>query len=173
MLLRAVQGVHVGGSITESNDVQAASLATKHIQCSTPTITTPAHNLSFSGTPVFMTCPPDVSVSGGKQEDWGELYTGKRAPAIFILDLRTWSVQRLAGMPPDCSAGQPVWAPSGAHAPTAAWLMEHQPIPPAHGHRVPEAVSYKGCRSLIASQCRLGLSVSLSVAPLASRRWMC
>ena len=49
-----------------------------------------------------------------QQEDWGELYTGKRAPAIFVLDLRAWRVQRVAGTPPDCSAGQPVWAPSGA-----------------------------------------------------------
>ena len=49
------------------------------------------------------------------QEDWGELYSGKRAPGIFVLDLETLKVQRLTGTPADSSVGQPVWSPSGAH----------------------------------------------------------
>lgn len=47
------------------------------------------------------------------QEDWGELYTGKRAPGIFILDLQSCQVQQLKGTPQDSSVGQPVWSPSG------------------------------------------------------------
>jgi len=47
------------------------------------------------------------------QEDWGELYTGKRAPGIFILDLQSFTVQRLEGTPEESSVGQPVWSPSG------------------------------------------------------------
>ena len=49
------------------------------------------------------------------QEDWGELYSGKRAPGIFMLDLQSYKVQRLTGTPADSSVGQPVWSPSGAH----------------------------------------------------------
>lgn len=48
-----------------------------------------------------------------QQEDWGELYTGKRAPAVFVADLRSWKVQRVGGLPAEHSFGQPVWAPSG------------------------------------------------------------
>ena len=47
------------------------------------------------------------------QEDWGELYTGKQAPGIFILDLKTFMVQPLAGTPENSSVGQPVWSPTG------------------------------------------------------------
>lgn len=47
------------------------------------------------------------------QEDWGELYTGKRAPGLFILDLNTFTVQRLAGTPENSSVGQPIWSPAG------------------------------------------------------------
>ena len=47
------------------------------------------------------------------QEDWGERYTGKRAPGLFVLDLRSWRVHRLKGTPQESSVGQPVWSPSG------------------------------------------------------------
>ncbi len=47
------------------------------------------------------------------QEDWGELYTGKKAPALFVLDLGSWKVQGLKGTPPESSVGQPVWSPTG------------------------------------------------------------
>ena len=49
------------------------------------------------------------------QEDWGELYSGKRAPGIFVLDLQMLKVQLLTGTPADSSVGQPMWSPSGAH----------------------------------------------------------
>jgi hypothetical protein len=47
------------------------------------------------------------------QEDWGELYTGKKAPAIFVLDVGSWAVQQVKGLPTDTSFGQAVWAPDG------------------------------------------------------------
>ncbi len=43
---------------------------------------------------------------------------GKRPPAVFVLDLAVegsgYAVQPVTGLPPDCSVGQPVWAPTGA-----------------------------------------------------------
>ena len=69
------------------------------------------------------------------QEDWGELYTGKRAPGIFILDLKTFTVQRLAGTPEDSSVGQPVWSPTGtAHCTSNIWLTRY---PGPHRTSVP------------------------------------
>lgn len=47
------------------------------------------------------------------QEDWGELNTGKRPPALFVLGLGSWRVAPVAGLPPDSSIGQPVWTPAG------------------------------------------------------------
>ena len=46
-------------------------------------------------------------------EDWGELNANKRPPALFVLELTGFRVQRVRGLPADCSVGQPVWAPSG------------------------------------------------------------
>ena len=48
------------------------------------------------------------------QEDWGELYTGKRAPALFVLDLKTWALARVRGLPAESSAALPIWDPEGA-----------------------------------------------------------
>lgn len=47
------------------------------------------------------------------QEDWGELNTGKRTPALFVLDTTTWQVSRIGNLPADHSVGQPVWSPEG------------------------------------------------------------
>lgn len=48
------------------------------------------------------------------QEDWGELYTGKRAPTLFVLDLKTWVLARVRGLPAESSAALPIWDPEGA-----------------------------------------------------------
>lgn len=60
------------------------------------------------------------------QEDWGELNTGKKPPALFMLDLASWRVAPVGGLPPESSAGQPVWTPKGepeyAHTCTLAML---------------------------------------------------
>ena len=47
------------------------------------------------------------------QEDWGELNTGKKPPALFVLDLASWRVVAVSGLPQQSSAGQPVWTPQG------------------------------------------------------------
>ena len=78
----------------------------------------------LSNTPAYFAVLGIISVPGNRrdvkdcwcsQEDWGELYSGKRAPGIFVLDLQKLKVQRLTGMPADSSVGQPVWSRSGAH----------------------------------------------------------
>ena len=51
--------------------------------------------------------------NAGWQEDWGEQYTGKRPPAVFVLDLRDWSVRSVKGFPQDSSMGQPAISPDG------------------------------------------------------------
>ena len=53
---------------------------------------------------------------GAWQEDWGELYTEKRPPAIFVLDLKRWHVKPVTGLPKDASSGQPTWTPDGGQA---------------------------------------------------------
>ena len=63
------------------------------------------------------------------QEDWGELYTGKRAPAIFVLDLKRWHVKPVAGLPKDASSGQPTWTPDGAQAAHGCCTCSSLPAP--------------------------------------------
>lgn len=48
---------------------------------------------------------------GDWQEDWGESYTGKRRPILFVADLQNGNVQKVEGLPDDLNAGQVVWAP--------------------------------------------------------------
>ncbi|KAL6784708.1 hypothetical protein ACKKBF_B02895 [Auxenochlorella protothecoides x Auxenochlorella symbiontica] len=51
---------------------------------------------------------------GPARDDWGERYTGKRSPSLFVLDTRSWSVARVAAGDADAySMGQPVWTPRG------------------------------------------------------------
>ncbi|CAL5219578.1 g1438 [Coccomyxa viridis] len=63
---------------------------------------------------------------GEFEDDWGELYTGKRAPGIFILDLKTFIVQPMAGTPENSSVGQPIWSPTGDELVYVAW--PHEPV---------------------------------------------
>lgn len=48
---------------------------------------------------------------GAYEDDWGELFKGKRAPGLFLLDLGSYKVQKVQGTPEDHSCGQPVWSP--------------------------------------------------------------
>ncbi|KAL4858184.1 Acylamino-acid-releasing enzyme 1 [Chlorella vulgaris] len=57
-------------------------------------------------------------------EDWGELNTGKKPPTLFVLDCKSWAVQRVRGLPDDASCGQPVWDPQGDAILFVAW--QHQ-----------------------------------------------
>jgi acylaminoacyl-peptidase len=56
--------------------------------------------------------------------DWGELFTGKKPPTLFVLDCTSGLVQPVAGLPDDSSCGQPVWAPKGDALLFVCW--EHQ-----------------------------------------------
>ncbi|CAM6034265.1 unnamed protein product [Sphagnum compactum] len=44
-------------------------------------------------------------------EDWGESYSGKRRPVLFVVNIASGAVQIVEGIPKDISAGQVVWAP--------------------------------------------------------------
>ncbi|GIL78158.1 hypothetical protein Vretimale_7528 [Volvox reticuliferus] len=48
---------------------------------------------------------------GAAVEDWGELNTGKRPPAPYILDLERREVLKVPGLPAENSVGQPTWCP--------------------------------------------------------------
>ncbi|XP_024366929.1 acylamino-acid-releasing enzyme 1 isoform X1 [Physcomitrium patens] len=47
-------------------------------------------------------------------EDWGESYSGKRRPVLFVANVSTGAVQAVEGISRDISAGQVVWAPQPA-----------------------------------------------------------
>jgi acylaminoacyl-peptidase len=66
---------------------------------------------------------------GEFEEDWGELNTGKRAPAVFVFDVVARSVT-LGTLPDDhFSYGQPVWAPDGEHLAYVCWEHESSVFP--------------------------------------------
>jgi hypothetical protein len=46
-------------------------------------------------------------------EDWGEKHSGKRSPKVFILDLETKTIRKVAGQKQTSSYGQPHWTPEG------------------------------------------------------------
>ena len=69
-----------------------------------------AARLAASHAPVAHAAP------SAPQEDWGETQTGKRAPALFVLDVAARRVTRVRGLPADASAAAPVWEPAGAPA---------------------------------------------------------
>ncbi|KAG2430962.1 hypothetical protein HXX76_009928 [Chlamydomonas incerta] len=48
---------------------------------------------------------------GAANEDWGELNTGKRPPAPFVVDLTRREVYKVPGLPEEHSIGQPTWCP--------------------------------------------------------------
>ncbi|GLI63346.1 hypothetical protein VaNZ11_006269 [Volvox africanus] len=48
---------------------------------------------------------------GAAVEDWGELNTGKRPPAPYVLDLERREVLQVPGLPAENSVGQPTWCP--------------------------------------------------------------
>jgi len=48
---------------------------------------------------------------GDWMEDWGESYSGKRRPVLFVANVGSGAVQVVEGVPKDVSAGQVVWAP--------------------------------------------------------------
>ena len=63
---------------------------------------------------------------GEFQEDWGELNTGKRSPALFVLDYPSGEVTAVQGLPEDSSFGQPQWSPDGSALIFVGW--DHKAI---------------------------------------------
>ncbi|ONK60593.1 uncharacterized protein A4U43_C08F20250 [Asparagus officinalis] len=53
---------------------------------------------------------------GEWEEDWGETYTGKRKPALFVVDINSGEVRMAEGIPRSLSVGQVVWAPLSAQS---------------------------------------------------------
>ncbi|PKA61420.1 acylaminoacyl-peptidase [Apostasia shenzhenica] len=51
---------------------------------------------------------------GDWEEDWGETYSKKRRPALFIFNITSGEILAVKGIPRYLSAGQVVWAPSGS-----------------------------------------------------------
>ncbi|EPS67862.1 hypothetical protein M569_06906, partial [Genlisea aurea] len=49
---------------------------------------------------------------GEWEEDWGETYSGKRQPSLFVIDICSGKVSAVEGITKDLSVGQVVWAPS-------------------------------------------------------------
>ncbi|GAQ80280.1 Dipeptidyl aminopeptidase [Klebsormidium nitens] len=50
-------------------------------------------------------------------EDWGEKYTGKHRPLVYVLDIKSKTVKPVGGIPAELSAGQVQWAPPSENAP--------------------------------------------------------
>ncbi|CAN6441139.1 unnamed protein product [Victoria cruziana] len=48
---------------------------------------------------------------GDWEEQWGESYSGKGKPSLFVVDVKRGEVQAVQGIPESCSVGQVVWAP--------------------------------------------------------------
>ncbi|KAH7665719.1 acylaminoacyl-peptidase protein [Dioscorea alata] len=51
---------------------------------------------------------------GDWEEDWGETYSKKKRPTLFVLDINSGEVRSVEGIPKSLSAGQVVWAPSAS-----------------------------------------------------------
>ncbi|KAF5778995.1 putative acylaminoacyl-peptidase transcription factor WD40-like family [Helianthus annuus] len=54
---------------------------------------------------------------GDWEEDWGEAYSGKRQPALFVININSGDVRAVQGIGRSLSVGQVVWAPTtkGSH----------------------------------------------------------
>ena len=66
---------------------------------------------------------------GEFREDWGELNTGKRPPAIYTLNIETGQVSEVQGIPDGASCGQPQWSTSGDSLVFVAWTHDSENFP--------------------------------------------
>ncbi|KAK1310771.1 hypothetical protein QJS10_CPA08g00238 [Acorus calamus] len=53
---------------------------------------------------------------GEWEEHWGETYSDKRQPALFVVDINSGEVRAVEGITKSLSVGQVVWAPSSSKA---------------------------------------------------------
>lgn len=52
---------------------------------------------------------------GDWEEEWGETYSKKRKPSLFVINVNSGEVQVVQGISKSLSVGQVVWAPSSSH----------------------------------------------------------
>nr|XP_019709014.1 acylamino-acid-releasing enzyme 1 isoform X1 [Elaeis guineensis] len=52
---------------------------------------------------------------GDWEEDWGETYSKKRKPSLFVVNINSGEVQAVQGISKSLSVGQVVWAPLSFH----------------------------------------------------------
>lgn len=69
---------------------------------------------------------------GDWEEDWGETYSKKRKPSLFVVDISSGEAYAVVGVPKSLSAGQVVWAPSTSNGSTnylvfVGWVAENGP----------------------------------------------
>ncbi|KAB8112754.1 hypothetical protein EE612_051449, partial [Oryza sativa] len=53
---------------------------------------------------------------GDWEETWGETYSKKRIPALFVVNISSGEVRAVKGIPRTLSVGQVIWAPSSSHS---------------------------------------------------------
>ncbi|XP_028784170.1 acylamino-acid-releasing enzyme isoform X2 [Neltuma alba] len=61
---------------------------------------------------------------GAWEENWGETYSGKRQPALFVISIKSGEVQSVKGIDKSLSVGQVVWAPSAQYLVFVGWSFE-------------------------------------------------
>ncbi|PAN47302.1 hypothetical protein PAHAL_9G250600 [Panicum hallii] len=52
---------------------------------------------------------------GDWEETWGETYSKKRIPALFVVNISSGQVRSVKGIPRSLSVGQVIWAPSSSY----------------------------------------------------------
>ncbi|WVZ58981.1 hypothetical protein U9M48_009193 [Paspalum notatum var. saurae] len=53
---------------------------------------------------------------GDWEETWGETYSKKRIPALFVVNISSGEVRAVKGIPRSLSVGQVIWAPSSSYS---------------------------------------------------------
>ncbi|XP_062200721.1 acylamino-acid-releasing enzyme 1 isoform X2 [Phragmites australis] len=53
---------------------------------------------------------------GDWEETWGETYSKKRIPALFVVNISSGEVRPVKGIPRSLSVGQVIWAPSSSYS---------------------------------------------------------
>nr|CAB3494707.1 unnamed protein product [Digitaria exilis] len=63
---------------------------------------------------------------GDWEETWGETYSKKRIPALFVVNISSGEVRPVKGIPRSLSVGQVIWAPSSSYGLVfVAWSSEN------------------------------------------------
>ncbi|XP_042386087.1 acylamino-acid-releasing enzyme 1-like isoform X1 [Zingiber officinale] len=80
---------------------------------------------------------------GDWEEGWGETYSNKRNPSLFVVSINSGEVRSVKGIPRSLSVGQVVWAPSTSKANNSlvfvGWSIENGP------QKTPRKLGIKYC----------------------------